>query len=391
MDKPVDGASGSPKNPHLPGISSLDLTGIASDDLLTANVAKALNGVKPDASHTMRGAQSVALYKRISPSVVLVVTDEGLGSGSLISSQGEVLTNWHVIKGYSAVGVIFKPAQEGVKVTKADIRRARVIKVDEISDLTLLQVDTMPEGVAPIAIGNLSDVDVGADVHAIGHPEGESWSYTQGVVSQVRHDYDWKYADKSEHKGTVIQTQTPINPGNSGGPLLSDSGAIIGVNSFGSTDMQGVNFAVAVDEVQRFLASAGSRYAPTAAASPKASSHEANSSKCNSPIIYQGRNKANDADIITYDLFCDGKTTFERKYPDDTSLPYMAVVDRNEDGTEDMIVFDFSRKGQWQVSLNDTNFNGAWDMVGHHPDGKIVPSWYETYPHYLAGGGTPLK
>jgi S1-C subfamily serine protease len=81
---------------------------------------------------------------------------------------------------------------------------------------------------------------VGTKPGGIGHPNGENWTYTKGIVSSVRPDYEWL-----THRATVIQTQTPINPGNSGGPLLSDDGKIVGVNSFGDKGAEGLNFAIA--------------------------------------------------------------------------------------------------------------------------------------------------
>src|SRR5690606_14286963 len=131
----------------------------------------------------------------------------------------------------------------------ADIRPAKVVKRDGVADLALLQVADVPAGVKPLAVGSAASVQVGADVHAIGHPTGEAWTYTRGVVSQVRKDYAWM----DEHKATVIQTQTPINPGNSGGPLINDDLEIIGVNSF-KADGEGLNFAVSADDVKAFLA-----------------------------------------------------------------------------------------------------------------------------------------
>jgi S1-C subfamily serine protease len=83
----------------------------------------------------------------------------------------------------------------------------------------------------PLEISS-EDIEVGADVRAIGHPKGEEWTYTKGIVSSVRPDYEWSGEPGESHRATVIQTQTPINPGNSGGPLLSDEGKIVGVNSF---------------------------------------------------------------------------------------------------------------------------------------------------------------
>ena len=74
---------------------------------------------------------------------------------------------------------------------------------------------------------------VGADVHAIGHPFGEDWTYTRGYVSQLRDQYGWKSDLGKHHVADVIQTQTPINPGNSGGPLFSEIGEVVGVTTFG--------------------------------------------------------------------------------------------------------------------------------------------------------------
>src|SRR5262249_45680196 len=127
--------------------------------------------------------------------------------------------------------------------------------------LALVAVETPPLGFGPLEVAKMDSVAIGSDVHAIGHPTGESWTYTKGVVSQIRRDYSWKAEDGVEHKADLIQTQTPINPGNSGGPLLNDLGQIVGVNSFKSTDSEGLNFAVAASEVQRFLATDKNRFA----------------------------------------------------------------------------------------------------------------------------------
>src|SRR4051812_49126929 len=98
---------------------------------------------------------------------------------------------------------------------------AKLIKYDEIADLALIQMQPTPAGLNPLRLADSNSVEVGSSVHAIGHPNGEYWTYTQGIVSQVRHGYQWTDG-KLAHKATVVQTQTPINPGNSGGPLLDD-------------------------------------------------------------------------------------------------------------------------------------------------------------------------
>ncbi len=218
-----------------------------------------------------RGVTNVEVYKKAAPATVLVVTDQGLGSGVVISSQGEVLTNWHVIQGASRIAVVFKP-QRGVEVKRELAFAAIPIKVDQIADLALLQIQTPPQNLSVLSLGDIAKVEVGQDVHAIGHPEGEVWTYTTGVISQIRPHYQWKGPDDLLHQSTVIQTQTALNPGNSGGPLLNDQGEIIGINSFRG-EGEGLNYAVAADVVTGFLQRSTNTAATPSTPAPRPSSY----------------------------------------------------------------------------------------------------------------------
>lgn len=345
--------------------------------------SKLLSNVKADTPSGLRGVKEVQLYKKLSPSVVLVVSESGLGSGSVLNTSGDILTNWHVIDGAKEVGVIFKPQLEGKKISKADVRRARVVRIDEVSDLALLRVLDPIGNVTPIAFGNMqADVAVGADVHAIGHPTGESWTYTKGVVSQVRRDYKWTSESHKAHQATVIQTQTPINPGNSGGPLLTDDGKLVGVNSFKSSG-EGLNFAVSVDEVQRFLGATTNRFAANV---PTENAAQASANTCPSEPkeIYSGYNKDNTNFVTAYDIDCDNKADFEIRTPRDKSKAVIWAFDQNGDGRPDMLVFDSNRAGAFDFSLHDVDFDGKWDLVGFHPDGKLKASRFERYDVYIA-------
>jgi S1-C subfamily serine protease len=212
-----------------------------------------------------RGVTNVEVYKKAAPATVLVVTDKGLGSGAVVSSQGEVLTNWHVIEGASRLAVVFKP-QRGVEVKKELAFAATPIKVDQIADLALLKILAPPQNLKALPLGDIAEVEVGQDVHAIGHPDGEVWTYTTGIISQIRPSYQWTGSDNLLHQSKVIQTQTALNPGNSGGPLLNDQAEIIGINSF-RREGEGLNYAVAVDVIKTFLQQARSAAAPSAPAS----------------------------------------------------------------------------------------------------------------------------
>jgi S1-C subfamily serine protease len=212
-------------------------------DLPTAQLSKIAHNQKLESPRKTRSAKDAQIYRTSSPAVVLILTKDGLGSGTLISSSAEVITNWHVVKGYSSVAVVFKPAVEGREPTREDIKLGHVVRYDETADLALLKAIEVPPGRNPIRLGDGSDISIGADVHAIGHPTGEAWTYTKGVISQYRLGFEWQTKGESgKHKADVIQTQTPINPGNSGGPLIGDSGTLIGVNSF-KTSGEGLNFA----------------------------------------------------------------------------------------------------------------------------------------------------
>jgi Trypsin-like peptidase domain len=132
--------------------------------------------------------------------------------------------------------------------------QADVIKLDVRRDLALLRPVSIPSR-RPLDISTEDTIDVGTDVVAIGHPTGEAWTFTKGIVSAFRPDYEWTGGpNDSKHIATVIQTQTPINPGNSGGPLLTEDGKIVGVNAFGTKGTEGINFAIAAKEILAFLA-----------------------------------------------------------------------------------------------------------------------------------------
>jgi Trypsin len=174
-----------------------------------------------------------------------------------------------------------------------------------------------------------------------------------------------------KHKADLIQTQTPINPGNSGGPLIADSTALLGVNTFKNKSAEGLNFAVSVDDVKRFLSRAGDRLAQTEAPKPK--------KDCKPVQVSKSRNKQNDAVVIEYDFFCSGRVSADYVIPDKKTDAIMLMVDRNADGKPDVIYFDFKRQGKWDLSFWDEDFGGRWTLVGYHLDGSLNPTSFESY------------
>jgi S1-C subfamily serine protease len=210
-----------------------------------------------------RGAQGEAIFRSVSPAVVAVVVGsinkdnnfdpEGLGTGAIVDARGYVLTNWHVINGYRGAIIFLKPSGNP-NLEQAEAFGARVIYQDSTIDLALLKMITPPGTLHALQVGEIGQVQIAEDIHIIGHPHGNFWSYSTGVVSQIRDGYTWSYKDGSNHTAKVLQLQTAINPGNSGGPVVDDSGSILGLVAM-SEEGQNLNYAIAADVVKRFLSS----------------------------------------------------------------------------------------------------------------------------------------
>lgn len=367
---------------HTPSEGTLLETKLHNESIVQAalrqpidsqTVYRRLNNLSGDQTYTTRGAREAQIYSSLSPAVVLVLTNESIGSGSLIDLNGTILTNWHVIEGYETVGVIFKPEREGEKVSVDAAIFADVIKIDEIADLAMLRVREKPVGVKPIPLGSMSEAEIGADVHAIGHPTGETWTYTRGFVSQYRKDYEWITESGVEHKGDVIQTQTPINPGNSGGPLISSNGHLIGVNSFKASG-EALNFAVSVDEVRRFLSMKSDRIAVRSRPATSESSAD-----CGDEPEETFRSEDGSSTISLYDFDCDGEVDASYTEPDDRSKGVFFSMDTSGDGKIDTIFFDEDRDGNIDYSIMDQTGDGEPDLVGYYRNGEEEPYKIEKY------------
>ncbi len=346
-------------------------------DIPLAQVSKIAQQPFSEVGGKTRSAKDAEIYRALSPSVVEILTQDGLGSGSLISTAGEIITNYHVVRGYSDVAIVFKPTIEGKEPTHDDIKLGHVVKFDQVADLALVKAVDVPKGRNPIRLGDSSDLAIGTDVRAIGHPKAQTWTYTTGIVSQYRIGFEWTI-ENIKHKADVIQTQTPISPGNSGGPLIGESSALIGVNTLQKSDAENLNFAVSVDDVKRFLARQGNRFAsPSDSASPP-------KKNCEPMEISRSRNKANDAVVVEYDIDCSGRVDADYVIPDKKTEAIRLLRDRNGDGQPDVVYFDFERRGKWDLSFWDENFSGHWTLVGYHLDGSRQPTSYESYEVFQA-------
>jgi S1-C subfamily serine protease len=162
------------------------------------------------------------------------------GSGILMDSDGHVLTNAHVVDGSSSVTV---------KFGDGDALPAKVLGVDDSTDVAVLEVDPSQVDAKPLVLGDSDAVKVGDGAIAIGNPYGLDRTVTSGIVSALQRQIS---APNGFTISDVIQTDAAINPGNSGGPLIDADGRVIGINSqiatgSGSSGSVGIGFAVPIN------------------------------------------------------------------------------------------------------------------------------------------------
>lgn len=196
---------------------------------------------------------NIRVYRAASPAVVAIESDGGRGSGSIISADGLVLTNAHVVRRSRVVQVRL---QDGREFTGDVVGYA-----DDRLDLAAIRLRGNPAGLPTIQIAPAGSVQVGQSAFAIGNPFGLEGTFTTGIVSRIDTDR------------TLIQTDAAINPGNSGGPLLNSAGQMIGVNTSIYTTGQsggsiGIGFAIPTSEVLPFIAAVQNGTATTTASTP---------------------------------------------------------------------------------------------------------------------------
>jgi S1-C subfamily serine protease len=201
-------------------------------------VPKGTSSVPPGTSTPKAALTTAQIAKRVSPSVVVIQgkTDSGeiLGSGFIVSKDGKIVTNLHVIKDMKTASV---------QLTNGEVfDSVSVLATDEPRDLAIVQV--VAQNLPVLEIGNSDALSVGEPVVVVGSPRGLEGTVTAGILSSVRDIGDGF---------KVLQTDAAVNPGNSGGPLVNSSGQAIGVVSFILRSAQGLNFAIPINYVSDLL------------------------------------------------------------------------------------------------------------------------------------------
>jgi putative serine protease PepD len=223
---------------------------LAGCSMTTAGAASSSSAATPAAdvspSALALQQQFVQVVRQVGPSVVLIQTSQGLGSGVVFDANGNVVTNAHVVEGASSF-----------QVTLADGKQypARLVGSFAADDLAVLHIDA--GGLHPAGFADSARLEVGDVALAIGNPLGLQSSVTEGIVSALGRTVN---EDNGVALPNVIQTSAPINPGNSGGALVDLQGQVIGIPTLAATDPQlggaaaGIGFAIPSDTVRDIAA-----------------------------------------------------------------------------------------------------------------------------------------
>lgn len=223
-----------------------------TDEIRLINFGNIIENVKPKASEfifeesdeEMGALSAQQVYEKTCKSVVGIAVYGsgsafsepcGQGSGIIISKDGLIATNAHVVRASSrsSITVVFKEGEKSEEIL------AKIVGIDKKTDLALIKVEKT--GLVPAKFGDSSKLKTGATVYALGNPGGLSFysSFTRGIISAVN-----RSIDKSEVK--YIQTDAAINPGNSGGALVDSFGNVVGMNTgkIQSVEFEGMGFAI---------------------------------------------------------------------------------------------------------------------------------------------------
>jgi S1-C subfamily serine protease len=198
---------------------------------------------------------NIAIYKQASPTVVNissvvyamdifsnVIPEEGMGSGVILTSDGYILTNAHVVADAQKLEVMLLDGKT---------YKAKLIGGDVSRDVALIKIDPGAQKLPTVTLGDSTHLQVGQMVYAIGNPFGLNSTLTTGVISSLGRTLK---AQNGRLMENIIQTDAAINPGNSGGPLLNSAGQLIGINTAifsPSGSNAGIGFAIPINSARR--------------------------------------------------------------------------------------------------------------------------------------------
>lgn len=226
-----------------------------TNDQFTARTSSGTDGNK---IVTQEEENLSTVVSKVSPSVVSIITQsqttdsyfggstqEGAGTGIIVSKDGYVMTNKHVVSGASTVGVALSDG-----TTYADVK---VLGTDPLNDVAFLKIPNV-NNLPAAELGDSTSIRVGQKVVAIGNSLGQYQNtVTSGIISGTGRPVSAQAGNAVETLTDLIQTDAAINPGNSGGPLLNLQGQVIGINTAIAADAQGIGFSIPIGATKGIL------------------------------------------------------------------------------------------------------------------------------------------
>jgi len=240
----------------LAAVAALTVAGGAGSGAIAATlVANAAPAAAATAATTttvqstsLSSATAESIYAQVSPGVVTITSvvgnGQGIGSGIVLDTKGDILTNAHVIAG---------ARQMQVTLSTGETVPATLVGSNSAADLAVIRISVPASSLHPVTLGNSGGVQVGDSVYAIGSPFGLSGTLTEGIVSNLNQG---GAVSTGTNLSGLIQTDAAINPGNSGGPLVNTAGEVIGINNSIESPVNGnvgVGFAIPINQVKQLL------------------------------------------------------------------------------------------------------------------------------------------
>lgn len=274
-------------------------------------------------TNTRGDKESNIIIPRLEAATVIVNSANAIGAGIIVNKGEHILTNYHVVEDdENNIYIALKP-KLGNSPSKANYFKAKVVKVDMIKDLALLELPVNilknPE-VVSLQLSDENSLKKGIDIYNMGHPLGYYYAFEKGIVNNILNDYKW-----TTHKADyVLQYSMNSNQGNSGGPVVNEKLELVGIGAFSNTEGKNLNFAISIIDIKQFLQAKES--------------------------VRVEKKNMNDytKDIVEKGLYKNAR---------------FAKLDRNHNGIPDAMLKDSDGDGIWDMIAYDTNEDGIYERV----------------------------
>lgn len=272
-----------------------------------------------------RGAKEAnMIIPKLENSTVVISTQGFIGTGVIIDNGRHILTNYHVVSpDEKNIYIAIKP-KTGNNPAKNSYYKAKLLKVDMLKDLALLEMPTQikQNDIESIKFGTIDQVKKGINIYTMGHPHQYYFAFEYGMLTNILKNHKWNRFQAD----SVLQYSMNSNRGNSGGAIVNEDLELIGIVAGSDTSGNNLNFAISLTDIKVFL-------------------------------------KSNKDVRIEYKSPNDYKNDIIEKGLQKGTGVRLAKVDRNHNGIPDAIMVDIDKDGNWDAIEYDTDEDGSLDRV----------------------------